>query len=102
METVDAGSVLGILFSAAAVGGAYDRGCGAALGRRRAWQSMAGLVGVDPDLPLSTIRQALDGCLFYSFLSPPGWFAHVAWDVGIVVLLRDRRTAVVLAATDTD
>jgi Family of unknown function (DUF6183) len=91
----------GHLFSAATSGGAYSSGEGAAYGRLAAWESAAALVGNETG-DLTKTSEVAENCVWFAFLSNVGWFYDVAWDLGLAVLRPDRRTLVILAATDTD
>lgn len=83
--------VVGLLFAAAATGGAYDHGLGGAYGRAAAWRSVTALCDDDPT-----------GGTWWTFDAANEWFARVAWDIGVVCLRRDGRSLSVLAATDVD
>lgn len=83
--------VVGMLFAAAAGGGAYDHGLDGAYGRAATWRSVAALCDGDPA-----------GCAWWTFDAANDWFARVAWDIGIACLRRGGRGLAVLAATDVD
>ena len=89
------------LFSAASTGGAYNSGKGTAYGRLAAWESVAALVGNETG-DLTKTSEVAENCLWFAFLSNGYWFYNAAWDLGLAVLRPDRRTLVILAATDTD
>lgn len=83
--------VVGMLFAAAASGGAYDRGLDGAYGRAATWRSVTALCDGDPA-----------GCAWWTFDAANDWFERVAWDIGIVCLRKGGRGLAVLAATDVD
>ena len=83
--------VVPLLFSAAANGGAYDRGQGGAYGRLAAWQSVKALAG-----------GAVEGCAWWTFEAANDWFRRRAWDLGVLCLRPGGRAVAVLAATDED
>jgi hypothetical protein len=90
------------LFWAAASGGAYNRGRGAAYGRRDLWRSLAALVGMDTTSSLEQIEHAVAACQFYALAIDSKWMYRVAWDLALACLREDRRTFAVVLATDTD
>jgi len=93
----------GMLFSAATNGGAYSSGLGGAYGRRAAWTSLGALVGAaDEGVLPRAIEELARRAKFLTFRGDNGWFADVAWDVGIVAVRPGGETVAVLAATDTD
>ncbi len=83
--------VTGMLFAAAATGGAYDHGLGGAYGRAATRRSVTALCDGDP------VR-----CAWWTFDAANDWFARVAWDIGVVCLREGGRGLAVLAATDVD
>jgi hypothetical protein len=83
--------VLRVLFTAAANGGAYDRGQGGAYGRLAAWRSVKALAG-----------GAVEGCAWWLFDAANDWFRRIAWDLGVLCLRPGGRGIAVLAATDAD
>lgn len=99
---VTATFVLSTLFSAACNGGAYNKGVGGACGRLTAWTSLGAMLGAPEGSSLEAIAEQAECCDWFSFLATGGWFYDVAWDVGLICLRPDRRTLLVLAATDTD
>lgn len=90
------------LFSAAANGGAYNCGRGAAYGRRDQWRSLAALVGTDNARPVTEIERIANGCRFFVLAIDSPWMHQVAWDLGLACVRDDRRTVAILCATDTD
>lgn len=93
--------VFGTLFDAAAKGGVYDDyGCYGALGRVKAWESLAGLCGAKDFNSIESIHRVAKECKWYYFDSTP-WFDGF-WDFGIVALRADRKSIAVLAVTDSD
>ncbi len=95
-------NVFGPLFSAASNGGAYSSGLGGAYGRLAAWTSLGALVGAPEGAGIEAIDAQTAKCAFLSFRAPGPWFHDVAWDLGVLVLRADGRTAAVLAATDNE
>ncbi len=102
VRAITPGDGFSILFGASAHGGAYDRGENGAYGRLNAWRSIAGLVGARPEDETGAIEAEANASYWYSFDAESEWFCHVAWDVGLMVIRKDRRTMAILAATDTD
>jgi hypothetical protein len=94
--------ILELLFSAAATGGAYNNGIGAAYGRLEAWRSLGALAGAAPDATFDEVAATAETCAWFTFSAKSSWYYDVAWDLGIAALRADRRTLTVLAATDTD
>jgi hypothetical protein len=94
--------VINSLFSAAANGGAYNRGVGNAYARLYMWQSVAGLINMPVATPITTLNAALADAQWFHLESDSGWFYRVAWDDAILALSADRRVLTILAATDTD
>jgi hypothetical protein len=94
--------VFGPLFSASSNGGAYSSGVGGAYGRLAVWTSLGALVGAPPGATIETIDALAKKCTFLSFRAPGPWFHDVAWDLGVLVLREEGRTAAVLAATDAE
>ncbi|NMO55093.1 hypothetical protein HH310_28390 [Actinoplanes sp. TBRC 11911] len=78
-----------LLFTAAASGGAYNKGLYGAYGRLAAWRSIHAMAGEDAE------RGS-----WYLFEGRTTWFNKVAWDLGLAVITPDRRRIAVLAATD--
>jgi Family of unknown function (DUF6183) len=93
---------LGILFSVAADGGAYNSGERGAYGRLAAWKSASALTSKEPIDDIPTIAQAVLRCDWLTFHAPGKWFSDVAWDFGLLALRPSGTTLAVLAATDTD
>ncbi|MFD3746772.1 DUF6183 family protein [Nocardia sp. NPDC058633] len=93
--------VWSILFAAAANGGAYNSGAGAAFGRLHAWRSLGALCGATEFDAVDHIARLAEDCHWYTFEADTAWFERVAWDIGIAVLTPEP-TLSVLAATDTD
>ncbi len=83
--------VVPTLFTAAANGGAYDRGQGGAYGRLAAWRSVKALAG-----------GAVEGCAWWLFDAANDWFKRLSWDLGVLCLRPGGRGVAVLAATDAD
>ena len=98
---VPPGRAFNLLFCAAQNGGAYSSGERSAYGRLAAWESLAALAGVPPGAGCDEVAVVAGTCLWVEF-GDTDWFEQVAWDLGLVCVRPDRRTAVVLAATDTD
>jgi hypothetical protein len=94
-------AALTTLFAAAVVGGAYTQGLGGAYSRLAAWQSLAALIGLGPDATFEAVVARASACSWWAF-DAPGWFSHVAWDLGLVALHAGGDGLGVLAATDTD
>ena len=90
-----------VLFAAASTGGAYNSGAYGAYGRLAAWQSLAGLSGVNEGAPVSEVEARVRECTWHGFEADTKWFERVAWDIGVVGLAPDRRRVAMLAATDT-
>lgn len=90
------------VFSAAAAGGAYNRGRGAAYGRRDMWRSLAALSGVDGTTAVKDTARAAASCRFYALALDSEWMYRVAWDLAVACLRDDARTFAVIVATDTD
>ncbi len=98
-STADA--VFGMLFSAAANGGASSSGFGGAHGRRAAFTSMGALLGASPSASPVEIDRIARGASYLTFLAPEGgWFHDVAWDLGALVLRPDGDSVAVIAASD--
>jgi hypothetical protein len=95
-------TVFSRLFSAAANGGAYTHGQGAAYGRFDAWRSMRALIGLSEDVPVETVEAVAASRRWIIFESPNGWFSQVAWDVGLICIDDKEGTVAYLAATDED
>lgn len=93
--------VVELLFSAACSGGAYTDGVGAAWGRLRAWQGIAGMVDCSWPSALTDL-EAVAHRVDWWVLDPTdcAWFDQVAWDMWIVAASAEHITFV--AATDTD
>ncbi|MBB4903828.1 DUF6183 family protein [Actinophytocola algeriensis] len=83
--------VVTTLFTAAADGGAYDRGQGGAYGRLAAWRSVKALAG-----------GAVAGCAWWLFDAANDWFKRISWDLGVLCLRPGGRGIAVLATTDAD
>jgi hypothetical protein len=94
--------VFSALFSVASTGGAYGSGEGATYGRLRAWQSLAGLVGLSQTATTDEIAGIARNCQWYFLGISTEWFYNVAWDIGIVCVNPSKNEIAVLAATDTD
>lgn len=92
---------LGVLFSASAIGGAYNHGRRSAYGRLELWRSVAALTRSD-STDISCIAENAANWNWYSFDARSDWFEQVAWDLGIVAMSPDATEMAVLAATDTD
>jgi uncharacterized protein (TIGR02996 family) len=99
---VPPGRALGVLFAAAANGGAYGPGLQGAYGRRAAWESLAGLAGAPPGAGVEAVAEVARRCLWVEFDADSGWFDHIAWDLGLLAVRPDGRSLAVLAATDAD
>ena len=95
-------AVWGALFAAAANGGAYSSGLGAAYGRRAAWSSLAALVAAPAGASLTAIDALASSCTFLMFGGSGGWWHDVAWDLGVLAVRPGGASVAVLAATDTD
>jgi uncharacterized protein (TIGR02996 family) len=93
---------LNLLFTAAAIGGAYAGSLLGAYGRLEAWHSMAGLVGASAGESVEALATLAERCLWVSFNADSAWYYHVCWDVGLLAVRPDRRSVAVLAATDSD
>lgn len=91
-----------ILFAAASLGGAYNRGEYGAYGRLAVWQSLAGLTDAPAGASVAEVQRYVDVVRWYRFAAPSDWFDQVAWDLGLAALTPDGRRLMVLAATDTD
>jgi Family of unknown function (DUF6183) len=95
-------AVWGALFAAAANGGAYSSGLGAAYGRRAAWTSLAALVDAPVDATAAEVDERAGACAFLMFGAAGGWWNDVAWDIGVLAVRDGGASVAVLAATDTD
>jgi hypothetical protein len=95
-------AVWGALFAAAANGGAYSSGLGAAYGRRAAWTSFAALVDAPADATPAQVDEHAGACTFLMFGAAGGWWNDVAWDIGALAVRDGGKSVAVLAATDTD
>ena len=102
VRPVNSQRVINLLFSAAANGGAYNRGSGNAYGRLHAWQSVRSLMKLTKDTPIHALEEHMAKCIWMTFESDSNWFYQVAWDFGIIAISEDRHTISVLASTDTD
>ena len=102
VEAITPGIAASHLFSAAATGGAYNRGRGAAYGRRDLWRSLAALVGADATASLQEIERASQACQFYAVTIDSQWMYSVAWDLALACVREDGRTFAIVVATDTD
>lgn len=100
-ERVTARDAFATLFSAASAGGAYNRGRRGAYGRRAAWQSFAGLAGVEGD-GVEEVAEHAGRCVWLIFEAGSPWYYQVAWDIGVLAVRPDGMSLAVLAATDTD
>ena len=89
-------------FSAASDGAAYSHGEFGAYGRLLAWRSLAGLVGLDAETPLSDISERASDCRWTLFDAANDWFWQIIWDFGIACLSPDGCELAILAASDTD
>ncbi len=92
--------VFGPLFAAASNGGASTTGLGGAYGRLAAWTSLGALAAASGDL--DAVATAARGCTYLTFRAPGPWFHDIAWDLGLLALRADGRSAAVLAATDAE
>lgn len=92
----------GMLFVAAATGGAYNSGRGGAYGRLAAWDSLAGLSGAPEGAGAGEVEACANACAWYGFVADTAWFELVAWDLALAAVGADGRRLAVLAATDTD
>jgi hypothetical protein len=101
-ERSGADVVWGALFAAAANGGAYSSGLGAAYGRRAAWTSLAALVDAHTDDTPAQIDERAQTATFLMFGASGGWWHDVAWDIGALAVRPGGASVAVLAATDTD
>ncbi|MFZ5893125.1 MAG: DUF6183 family protein [Myxococcota bacterium] len=101
VRALPAEQALCMLFSAAANGGAYNRGRRAAYGRLELWQTVRAWVG-DPAPYIDRLAEKAAQWAWYAFDAPSAWFEQVAWDLGIAALSPDGMELSVLAATDTD
>ena len=101
LSAVTADVVWGALFAAAANGGAITEGLGGAYGRRAAWTSLGGLVGLPDSATIDQIAAAAQKTAFAMFGGTP-FFCDEAWDLGVVALRAGGESIAVLAATDTD
>lgn len=101
-ERSGADAVWGALFAAAANGGAYSSGLGAAYGRRAAWTSLAALIDAPADASPAQIDERAQTATFLMFGASGGWWHDVAWDIGALAVREGGASAAVLAATDTD
>jgi len=90
-----------VLFAAAAWGGAHGGGRYAAWGRRAAWQSMSGLMGIAWS-EIARMSAFAERCSWWRFESEAPWFHNVAWDVGLMCVRPDGAALAAVAATDTD
>ncbi|MFE1596864.1 DUF6183 family protein [Nocardia sp. NPDC058705] len=95
------GQVWSMLFAAAANGGAYNHGEGAAYGRLRAWRSLGALCGATEFDTIDHVTRLARDCHWFTFEADTAWFERVAWDIGIVALTPEPALSI-LAATDTD
>ncbi|MGW4633544.1 DUF6183 family protein [Nocardia sp. NPDC004415] len=93
--------VWSILFGAAANGGAYNSGDGAAYGRLAAWRSLGALCGATEFDTVDQIIARASDTHWFTFEADTDWFERVAWDLGIVALTPEPGMSI-LAATDTD
>ncbi|MFC6010112.1 DUF6183 family protein [Nocardia lasii] len=93
--------VWSLLFAAAANGGAYNSGPGAAYGRLHAWRSLGALCGATEFDTIDSISRLAEDCHWFTFEADTTWFERVAWDIGVVALTPEPALSV-LAATDTD
>ncbi|WP_278262273.1 DUF6183 family protein [Nocardia sp. AG03] len=93
--------VWSILFAAAADGGAYNTGEGAAYGRLYAWRSLGALCGASEFDTVDHIARLAADARWLAFAATTAWFERVAWDIGIAALTPEPGVTV-LAATDTD
>ena len=92
--------IFGPLFAAASNGGASTSGLGGAYGRLAAWTSLGGLAGASGDL--DAVAAVARRCAYLTFRAPGPWFHDIAWDLGLLALRADGRSAAVLAATDAE
>jgi hypothetical protein len=98
---VEAEAVWGMLFAAAANGGARTPGAGGAHARPIAWSAFGALVGAPPDATPDRIDEIAAEAAFLSY-GGTAFFHDVAWDIGLLCLRPDGMSVAVLAATDTD
>jgi Family of unknown function (DUF6183) len=96
------GGVFEILFSAAADGGAYDRGHYGAYGRLAAWRTLGALAGAGAEQPFEDVADLAERTSWLGFATDTDWFFDVAWDIGIAAVSADGAQLAVLAASDTD
>ena len=101
-DRAGADAVWGALFAAAANGGAYSSGLGAAYGRRAAWTSLAALVDSPADATPKQVDDRAREASFLMFGAPGGFWNDVAWDIGMLAVRPGGATVAILAATDTD
>jgi hypothetical protein len=66
-----------------------------------AWQTLGALAGLGPEAAFTAIVAEAAACGWWAF-DGPGWFSHVAWDLGLLALHPAGDGLAVLAATDTD
>ena len=95
-------AVWGALFAAAANGGAYSSGLGAAYGRLAAWTSLAALVDAPAEALPAEVDARAGACRFLMFGGPDGWWNDVAWDIGTLAVRDGGASVAVLAATDNE
>ncbi|MEM8532205.1 MAG: DUF6183 family protein [Chloroflexota bacterium] len=91
----------GIIFGAAANGGAYNQGIYGAEGRLSTWKTIAGLSGMDWSVPFDELVEFAKACKWYKIEVTSEWFYQVAWDIGLTVH-SPADTLGILFATDTD
>jgi hypothetical protein len=89
------------LFAAAANGGAYNWGLGAAYGRLAAWQSAGSMAGAAETDSVEDLAALARRCQWLWFTATSDWFYSIQ-DMGLIAIRPDRMSLAVLAATDTD
>jgi len=102
VHPIGADEAIRTLYGAAANGGAYSSGLGAAYGRREAWRSAGALAGVPEGTSFGGTAAAVSACRWYWFECENNWFWQVAWDFGLLAVRAGGQSLAVLAATDTD
>ena len=99
------------LFTAAAVGGAYDDGSEGAYGRLRMWETVAALTGAEADDPVESMADRAVRSAWFTFKprfrwrrfwTTSTWFEEESWDLALAVVSPEGTRLAVLAATDTD
>jgi hypothetical protein len=101
IRSLDAHFAYSLVFEKS-VHGPYSKVVSSAQCRFLAWETLSAVAGVDRNAPYEIRNRVISDTVWFTFIDAGGWFYLDSWDVGLVALRPDRKTLVVLAATDTE